>query len=106
MIYLLYAILLFVFPIPLVGLINRTKAIWAGRKGFPILQLAYDLVRLVRKEPVYSGSTSWIFQMSGVVLFGTTIVAGLISPFVPGLSLISFPYDFVFFAYLLALGRI
>ena len=67
--YLLYPIIFLVFPIILLGLTNRTKAIWAGRKGFPILQLGYDLVRLVRKKPVYSASTSLIFQASGVVFF-------------------------------------
>ncbi len=104
--YILYPITFLAFPIILFGLINRTKAIWAGRKGFPILQLGYDLVRLARKKPVYSASTSWIFQVSGIIFFCTTIVAGLVSPILPGMSVISFQYDFVFFAYVLALGRI
>ena len=37
-------------PIVLVGVINRVKARWAGRRGPPILQLAFDLVRLAPQD--------------------------------------------------------
>lgn len=106
MLYLLHILIILFLPIVLVGLTNRTKAIWAGRKGYPILQLGYDINRLMRKSSVYSTSTSWIFQSSGIVFLGSTIVAACLSPVIPGFSLISFQYDFIFFAYILALGRI
>lgn len=106
MLYIAQIVVIIIVPIILVGLINRTKAIWAGRKGFPILQLLHDLIRLSRKSPVISSSTSWIFEISAVVLFGTTLVAAALAPMFPGFSIISFEYDFVLLAYLFALGRI
>ena len=40
------------------GIINRIKAIFAGRKGQPLLQLYYDLAKLLGKGAVYSRTTS------------------------------------------------
>ena len=36
----------------LLGVINRTKAIFAGRRGPPLLQTYYDVVKLDRKSVV------------------------------------------------------
>ena len=49
-IYSLLSILLALISAPLLsGIINRTKAWVAGRTGVPLLQLYYDLLRLLRK---------------------------------------------------------
>jgi formate hydrogenlyase subunit 4 len=42
------------WPILLVGVINRVKARWAGRRGPPLWQLGFDLWRLLRKDVVRS----------------------------------------------------
>ena len=43
----------------LLGAINRTKALVAGRKGPPLLQVYFDLAKLLRKGFVVSRTTTW-----------------------------------------------
>ncbi len=97
---------LLLLPIFFVGFINRTKALWAGRKGLPILQLYFDLVRLFRKTPVYSEVSTWIFQIAPWIFFGSTLLGAALLPVLPGYAPLQFEYDFVLFAYLLGLGRV
>jgi formate hydrogenlyase subunit 4 len=96
---------LLLLPFPVVGVVNRTKARWAGRKGPRLLQSASDLRRLLRKRPVYSAATTAVFRAGPVVLLATTLVSGLVAPLLGGVAPVSFPYDFVVFAYLWGLGR-
>ena len=42
----------------LIGIINKVKAFFAGRKGPRLLQLYYDLEKLLRKGRIYSGTTT------------------------------------------------
>jgi formate hydrogenlyase subunit 4 len=97
---------LLLLPFPLVGLINRTKARVAGRKGPRLLQSLSDLRRLLRKRPVYSATTTAVFAAGPLVLLATALVSGLLAPLVGPWAPLSFPYDFVLFAYLWGLGRI
>ncbi len=97
------AVLLLVPPF-LLGVINKTKAAFAGRVGPPYLQLYYDLVKLWRKGSVFSTSTSWVFKAGPVVGFATAVLAGLLLP-VAGHAPLSFEGDAILFAYLFALGR-
>ncbi|HSM93772.1 MAG TPA: NADH-quinone oxidoreductase subunit H [Anaeromyxobacteraceae bacterium] len=96
---------LLLLPIPLVGVVNRTKARWAGRKGPRLLQSGSDLVRLLRKVPVYSRVTTQVFRLGPLVLLATTLVSGMLAPLLGGFVPFSFPYDFVLFAYAWGLGR-
>jgi formate hydrogenlyase subunit 4 len=88
------------------GVINRAKSFWAGRKGVPLLQVLYDFVRLARKRPVYSSVAVGLVQAAPYVVLGTTLVSGLLVPLIGPASPVSFPFDFVFFAYAWGLGRI
>ena len=97
---------LLVMPFVLVGVINRVKARWAGRRGAPIFQLAFDVYRLARKTPVYSTVTTPIFRIGPLVVAGTAIVSAAIVPLAGGRALVSFPFDFVWFAYVWGLGRV
>src|SRR5216683_3127330 len=54
-------------PPLLLGVINKTKAAFAGRVGPPLLQPYYDLVKLFRKDSVFSNTTSWVFRAGPVV---------------------------------------
>ncbi|MEO2089845.1 MAG: NADH-quinone oxidoreductase subunit H, partial [Gemmataceae bacterium] len=101
-----HLLVLAVAPIFLIGVINRVKSIWAGRRGPKLYQSWFDLTRLLRKTPVYSRATSWLFPFSPYFVLATTITAGLIAPAVPGFAAIAFPGDLIVFAYLLAFGRI
>jgi formate hydrogenlyase subunit 4 len=90
----------------MIGLINRTKSIWSGRKGPDLNQFFFDLQRLFTKTPVYSDVSSWIFQLSPWLVLVAALTGSFLSPIVPGYSPISFPYDFIYFTYLLGLGRV
>jgi formate hydrogenlyase subunit 4 len=93
-------------PILLVGVINRTKSIWVGRRGVPLLQLAYDLAKLLKKRPVYSATTTAIFRVTPQVALGTALLTGLVVPLVAARAPLSFPFDFVLVAYGWGLGRL
>jgi len=87
------------------GVIVKTKAKFSGRKGQPILQPWYDIVRLLKKGSVYSQASSFVFQTGATIYFSTILVAALLIPFEENDAIISFAGDFVLFAYLLGLGR-
>jgi len=98
------AALLLVPPL-LIGVINRVKARVAGRRGQPLLQPYWDLLRLMRKGLVLSRTTTWIFRAAPLVTLAATAMAGLLVPLGPGGGLLGFAGDLVLFAYLFALGR-
>ena len=87
------------------GIANRTKSALTGRRGAPVLQLYYDLIRLLRKSPVYSRTTSLIFRLGPIGLLATSIAAVGLLPLDGRAALLSFPGDLVAFAGLLAAGR-
>lgn len=87
------------------GIILRTKSIASGRKGPGILQPVYDVIRLFRKGAVYSDKTSIIFRISPVIYFSSVLMACLVVPIGSYKGIISFDGDFIFFAYILALGK-
>jgi formate hydrogenlyase subunit 4 len=93
-------------PILMVGLVNRTKSLWAGRKGPPLIQSAWDLLRLLRKRPVYSTLATPLFRAGAWVVLTASILAALIAPILGNLSTIQFSNDFILFAYTLGLARI
>src|SRR5258707_6771629 len=105
--------LLSVFPLllamvlaPLLqGVINRTKAVAAGRVGQPLLQPYHDLLKLVRKGAVYSRTTTWVFQAGPVVGLASIMCAIALLPFGAFPALAPFAGDIVMAAYLLALAR-
>jgi len=87
------------------GIILRVKSIASGRKGPGILQPWKNILVLLRKGSVFSTTTSYIFQIAPVIYLATIICALLVLPF-PGMpSVFGFNGDFIFFAYLLALGK-
>jgi len=89
----------------LFGVINRTKALFAGRRGQPLLQTYFDLWKLLQKGAVYSRTTTWIFRAGPMVGLAATLTAAGLVPLGNFPALISFPGDFLLFAGLLALMR-
>lgn len=87
------------------GIIIRVKSIFSGRKGPGIFQPLKDIWRLFRKGSVYSTTSSFIFQIAPTIYFSSVLTAILFIPFGDEPGLISFKGDFVFFAYVLALGK-
>ena len=87
------------------GVINRTKAVAAGRVGQPLLQPYRDLLKLVQKGAVYSRTTTWVFRMGPVVGLASMICAIALLPFGAFPALAPFAGDLVMVAYLLSLAR-
>jgi formate hydrogenlyase subunit 4 len=93
-------------PLLLTGTINRVKSLWSGRKGPPLLQPAYDVIRLLRKSPVYSTTTTPVFRIAPYAFLLTTLASAMVTPLLGASPITAFPFDFVWFAYVGALGRV
>ncbi len=89
----------------IVGIIRRTKAFFAGRKGFPILQMYRDLWKLLGKGTVYSSSSTWLFKLAPLVSLAVALLACAWLPFGGFPGLVAFRGDFVVIVYLLGLAR-
>ncbi len=87
------------------GIIVRTKSVCAGRRGPGVFQPLMDVARLFRKGTVYSNSTTAVFKMAPPVYLATVLMAAACVPFGARPGLLSFEGDFVFFAYVLSLGK-
>jgi formate hydrogenlyase subunit 4 len=92
-------------PPLLLGVIAKTKALFAGRIGPPLLQPYYDLIKLLRKGSVFSTTTTWVFLAGPVVGLVTAGIAVLLIPLANSTAPISFTGDLILLAYLLGLGR-
>ncbi len=97
--------LLLLLPPLLLGIIGKTKAIAAGRRGRPLLQPYWDVAKLLRKGAVYSTTTTWLFRAGPIVGLATVLAAGLLVPLLGATAPLGFAGDVVLFAYLLGLGR-
>ncbi|HEY7723938.1 MAG TPA: NADH-quinone oxidoreductase subunit H [Anaeromyxobacteraceae bacterium] len=92
-------------PPLLVGVVQRVKALFAGRAGPPLLQPYWDLARLLRKGTVYSRTTTEVFRAGPAVGLAAVVAAGLLMSFGGSPAAVSFGGDFVLFAGLLGLAR-
>lgn len=101
----LNTILLLFVALAIPGVINRTRALLAGRRGIRFLQHIYDLRLHLRKGAVYSTTTTALFRTTPSVYLGAAIVAAMMIPVGDLRPLLSFEGDLVCMAYVLALGR-
>lgn len=102
---LLHLLILLLFPPLLLGVINKTKALFAGRNGPPLLQPYYDLQRLWKKGFVFSRTTTWVFRAGPVVGLAVPLLAALLIPFGAIPAPFSFDGDLILFVYLFGLAR-
>lgn len=98
-------ILIFLASFVFTGIIVRTKSLMSGRKGPGIMQPMRDIWRSLRKGAVYSKTSSFVFQIAPSIYFASVLAAIAVVPFGSTSGLVSFSCDFVFFAYVLALGK-
>src|SRR5438876_1582443 len=101
----IHVLLALVFPPLLLGVIAKTKALFAGRIGPPVFQPYYDLIKLFQKGSVFSTTTTWVFRAGPVVGLVTAALAVLLIPLANSGAPISFTGDLILLAYLLGLGR-
>ena len=99
-----YVLALVVAPL-LTGVINRVKAMFAGRHGQPLMQAYFDLAKLLRKGAVYSGTTTWVFRTGPVAGLAAVLVALAFVPLGKVPALVSFNGDFLLVAYLFGVMR-
>ena len=89
----------------LLGIINKTKASFAGRTGQPLLQAYYDIVKQLQKGAVFSKTTSWIFRAGPVVGLSSILVALAIVPLGGIAAPLAFSGDLLLLAYILGTMR-
>jgi formate hydrogenlyase subunit 4 len=89
----------------LLGIVNRTKAFIAGRRGPPLLQPYWDIAKCLRRGAVYGEVTSALFRLGPVVGLASVVAALLVTPFGGVGAPVSFSGDPIVLAGLLALGR-
>jgi formate hydrogenlyase subunit 4 len=102
--YFLLQIVVILLLAPLVGgITKKVKALSQKRKGPPVFQGYFDILKLLKKEPVVSATSSWIFRAAPYITFGTALCAALFIPVTAGIS--GFSGDALMAVYLLAGGR-
>jgi formate hydrogenlyase subunit 4 len=87
------------------GVIQRTKSLFAGRTGPPLLQLYTDLAKLLRKGAAVSRTTTAVFRLGPAAAVAAPLAALLLLPQAGFAAAVSFPGDFVLLVYLLGTAR-
>lgn len=106
LVYILVQLAVILLAAPLVnGVIGKWMAFTQKRKGAPVLQLYYDLYKLLKKHSTVSGTASWIFKAAPYVVFSTSVCAALLVPVTTLVPPGNFPGDFILLVSVLALGR-
>lgn len=100
-----HVVIVLLLPPLLLGVINKTKAWFAGRVGPPVVQPYRDLIKLLQKQSVFSSTTTWVFRFGPVVGVATGLVAAMLIPLGHASAPLSFTGDLMLFAYVLGLGR-
>lgn len=88
------------------GVINKTRARMAGRKGVRFFQPILTVGVLLGKGEVYSTSSTWLTRVAPAVCLAVTLGAALLLPLGIFPAAVSFDGDFILFAYLLGLGKL
>ena len=102
----LLQILLLVLLAPLVrGVIGRFKARIQNRRGASLWRPYSDLWKLFHKEDLVPPSASFVFRLSPMIVFATSVAATAFVPLLHASALLGTTGDFILLVYLLALGR-
>ncbi|MEA1962086.1 MAG: NADH-quinone oxidoreductase subunit H [Bacillota bacterium] len=102
----LIQIILIIMLAPLVnGIIKKVKALTEKRRGAPVLQMYFDLYKLLQKSMVVSEVSSWVFRVTPWIVFATSLTACLFVPISSSLLPLHFQGDLIMLIYLLALGK-
>ena len=99
-------LLVLTMPIVLVGVVNRSKSWWVGRRGPGLLQSFWDLRRLLGKRAVVSHTASPLFSAGPYVVLVCSLFAASMLPMLGSFAPLQFSFDFVAVAYTLGLARI
>ena len=92
-------LMLLTLPLLFVGIINKLKSRFVGKRGPSIYQPYYDVTKLLKKGEVLSTVSSLIFRVAPSINLACVIIAALL------LTVCHFNGDFILFSYVLALGK-
>ncbi|MBF0362796.1 MAG: NADH-quinone oxidoreductase subunit H [Oligoflexia bacterium] len=103
----LILLLIFIIISPLLyAIISRTKAFLVGKKGIPFLFNYYTLIKLFRKNVIYSKTITPIFKVAPIINLSAILLVLMFLPLGNLSPLLSFKGDVLFIFYLLTLGKI
>lgn len=96
-----------IFPLLLLGIIRKVKALMQNRVGAPILQPFYDLAKLLRKTETISKTASWVFVWTPRVGLAVAAIVAVLVPWAGTLLPLGWASatNFLLVLYLLALGK-
>ncbi|MBR5303911.1 MAG: NADH-quinone oxidoreductase subunit H [Candidatus Gastranaerophilales bacterium] len=98
-------ILLLIIPFLMIGIIRKTKAFWGARYGTSIFQPFYDFIKLMKKDSIFSSSTTLLFKIVPTISFACIIFASLFTPMIMGQPIINIQGGLIIFAYALGLSK-
>ncbi len=87
------------------GVIKKVKAWTQGRQGPPLFQQYFVLLKLVKKEVIYSPNSSWVMRAVPLVNMAAILVAALFVPLIFVPEPVGGIGNIILFLYLLALAR-
>ncbi|HPZ98510.1 MAG TPA: NADH-quinone oxidoreductase subunit H, partial [Phycisphaerae bacterium] len=87
----------------LLGIINRVKALFAGRQGPPLIQPYRDLYKLLGKGATYSKTTTLVFRLAPAAGLACVVLALTLLPLGASRAVLALPGDLVLLIYLLGL---
>ncbi len=88
-----------------VSLIKKVKAWTQGRQGPSVFQTYFTLIKLLKKEVIYSPNSSRIMRVTPLVTMAAILVAALFVPLVFVPEPVGGIGNIILFLYLLALAR-
>jgi formate hydrogenlyase subunit 4 len=98
--------LIIILAAPLIrGIIARLKALLQRRRGASIWRPYAELFKLFRKEDLIPPTSSAVFRLAPILLFGSTVCVAAFVPVLHTSALLASRGDFFLLVYLLAFGR-
>lgn len=98
-------VFILLMPLFMLGIVRRVKSLWSGRKGVPLMQVFFDVRKLLLKGEVLSSCSSFVFKATPIISLAALLTAATVVPMAGGKALMGFHGDFIFFSYLFALSR-
>ncbi len=89
----------------MVGITNRVKSWFAGRKGPPLFQLYFDFIKWMKKGGNSSETTTFVFNFGPVISLATMIVTLAMMPGGKTPSWLEFNGDIILLVFLLLFSR-
>ncbi len=101
----LNALLILLISPLFMGIIKKVKALMQGRRGPPLLQQYYSLLKLLRKETVVSATASWITPFTPYLNVAVLVIATAFVPIFFAPQPNATVGNIILFIYLLALAK-